>query len=242
MGLILTFSTVLNSVIVAIVLVNLLSARRISAQELPDIHERVSILIPLRNERANAESVISCALQQEGLQDFEVIVLDDSSSDGTQEIIGDITDSRLSRIDGAELPPQWLGKNFACHQLSQHASGEILVFVDADVRLSKYAVNASIHAMRRWRWDFISPYPRQIAVSPLERLVQPLLQWSWFATLPLRVAEVLQRRSMVVANGQFFAVTQNAYLQSGGHEKIKKEVLDDLELARSLVSLSLIHI
>ena len=236
MGLILTISTVLNSIIVMIVLINLISARRISAQELPDIHERVSILIPLRNERANAESVIRCALQQEGLQDFEVIVLDDSSSDGTREIIGDIADSRLITINGAELPSAWLGKNFACHQLSQRASGDIFVFVDADVRLSQYAVNTSIHAMRRWRWDFISPYPRQIAVSPLERLVQPLLQWSWFATLPLRIAEVLQRRSMVVANGQFFAVTQRAYLQSGGHQKIKDEVLDDLELARTLVS------
>ena len=101
MGFILNISTVLNSVIVAIVLVNLLSARRISAQELPDIHERVSILIPLRNERENAESVIKCALQQEGLQDFEVIVLDDSSSDGTREIIGE--DRKSTRLNSSHV-------------------------------------------------------------------------------------------------------------------------------------------
>ena len=232
---ILTVATILNSVIVTIVFINFFSVRVVRSLQLSEITEKVSILIPLRNERLNAESVVKCALSQEGLQDCEVIVLDDSSNDGTREILQDIAHPRFTLIEGAQLPDAWLGKNFACHQLSRRANGEVFVFLDADVRLSTRAINNSIHAMRKWRWDFLSPYPRQIALSFIERLAQPLLQWSWFATLPLRLAEVVQRKSMVVANGQFLITQQRAYRESGGHEAIKGEVLDDLELARSMV-------
>ena len=235
MELVLTIATILNSIIVAIVVFNLFSVRVVKSPPLSEITEKVSILIPLRNERWNAEAVVRCALFQEGLKDFEVIALDDSSHDGTAEILQETSNPRFKLIQGVQLPESWLGKNFACHQLSRHANGEFFVFIDADVRLSNRAINNSIHAMLKWRWDFISPYPRQIAISFIERLAQPLLQWSWFATLPLRLAEVLQRKSMVVANGQFLITHRRAYCESGGHEAIKGEVLDDLELARSMV-------
>jgi hypothetical protein len=90
--------------------------------------------------------------------------------------------------------------------------------------------------MNKFGWDFISPYPRQIAGSFLEKLIQPLLQWSWIASVPLRIAELFPNRSMTIANGQFFIVKRSAYEKSGGHAAIPGEVLDDLELARLLVS------
>lgn len=235
MGLLLQTSFVLISAISAIVIVNLLSVRTIKPGNLEPIKESISIVIPLRNEAQNVNGVIHSLVSQGGLLDFEVIALDDSSSDGTRQLLNDISDPRLSVVEGTALPSGWLGKNFACHVLAQQARGEILVFVDADVRLSDTAVNTAIHAMRRWRWSFISPYPRQIAVTFIERLAQPLLQWSWFATLPLRIAELTQRSSMVVANGQFLIMTREAYQDAGGHEGIKSEVLDDLELARAMV-------
>ena len=68
----------------------------------------------------------------------------------------------------------------------------------------------------------------------LERLVQPLLQWSWLSSVPLRIAERFGIPSMTIANGQFFIVRQNAYKAIGGHEAIKNEILDDLTLARTL--------
>jgi hypothetical protein len=90
--------------------------------------------------------------------------------------------------------------------------------------------------MNELEWDFISPYPRQIARSFLEHLFQPLLQWSWMASVPLRLAEALQINSMTIANGQFFIVRRDAYFDIGGHKAIRAEVLDDLRLARTLVS------
>jgi GT2 family glycosyltransferase len=83
--------------------------------------------------------------------------------------------------------------------------------------------------------DFLSPYPRQIANTLAERLVQPLLQWSWMTTLQLRIAERASFRSMAVANGQFFIVRKDALVLAGGYESVKAAVLDDVFLARALV-------
>ncbi|MSW15799.1 MAG: glycosyltransferase family 2 protein, partial [Actinobacteria bacterium] len=133
------------------------------------------------------------------------------------------------------LPLGWLGKNFACHQLSLASQSDYLVFIDADVRLSPSAIQSAIRTMQICNWDFISPYPAQIAITPIEQLIQPLLQWSWFATVPLYIAQKFRIRSMAVANGQFLIVSRAAYLKCGGHEAIKGEVIDDIELARLLL-------
>ncbi|NDF87242.1 MAG: glycosyltransferase family 2 protein [Gammaproteobacteria bacterium] len=138
-------------------------------------------------------------------------------------------------LKGAPLQPGWLGKNFACHQLANATDARYLVFVDADVRLGPEAVAAAISKMNEWGWDFISPYPKQIARSFIERLVQPLLQWSWFASVPLRFAEMYRLPSMAVANGQFLIIKSSAYVAVGGHEAIKGEVIDDVELSRALI-------
>ena len=225
----------LNLLILAITVLNVLTVRVAKNREMPDLFDSVSILIPLRNESQNVPGLMESVLNQKGLSNFEIVALDDSSSDDTAEQISQFSAANLFVHSGLELPFGWLGKNFACHQLAQKSQAKYLVFVDADVRLSPYAVSSSIALMERLDWDFISPYPRQLAISFLERLAQPLLQWSWFASLPLRLAEKLSRPSMVVANGQFLIVKREAYLKTGGHEAIKSEVLDDLELGRLLV-------
>jgi hypothetical protein len=85
------------------------------------------------------------------------------------------------------------------------------------------------------RLDFVSPYPRQIAQTFSERLIQPLLQWSWLTTVPLRYAESSGRTSMAVANGQFFAVRRSALDAIGGYQSVKHAVIDDVFLARHLI-------
>jgi hypothetical protein len=86
------------------------------------------------------------------------------------------------------------------------------------------------------RLDFVSPYPRQIAQTFAERLIQPLLQWSWLTTVPLRYAENSGRTSMAVANGQFFAVRRSALDAIGGYQSVKHSVIDDVFLARQLIA------
>jgi Glycosyl transferase family 21 len=111
---------------------------------------------------------------------------------------------------------------------------KVLVFVDADVVLAPRAVSATVAALRTSGLDLLCPYPRQVAVSTAERLVQPLLQWSWLTTLPLRRAELSPRPSLTVANGQLLAVDTTAYRQAGGHAAVRAEMLEDIALLRSV--------
>ena len=217
---------------------NFLTARSIKSTGAP-IPESVALLIPMRNEIANAESVLATAFAQVQLDNFKVRVIDDGSTDGTDEILRKVADRRFEFIHSNSLPDEslpegWLGKNYALHQLASKSSEKFLVFIDADVRLETSAIADSIALLKKQGWDYISPYPRQIARAPLAKLVQPLLQWSWFASLPLRLIERSKSKSTVVANGQFFIVRNESYQRAGGHNAIKGEVLDDMELARSL--------
>lgn len=219
-------------------IINGLLLRRPGNREV--IRERVAILIPARNEALNIGACLEGALAQVNLENFTVTVLDDSSTDQTNEIVRSYIDNHenLSLIYGAELPEGWTGKNFACWQLANgaknNADAEYLVFIDADVQLQPYAVARSINALSKYRWKFISPYPRQQAKTISEWLIQPLLQWSWITTLPLRIAEKSLRPELTAANGQFLILEVKAYFASGGHKAVHEEVLDDIHLARQM--------
>ena len=199
-----------------------------------EVEDSVAILIPMRNEVENVSSVVSSALSQVRVKHLKVIAIDDDSTDGTRDRLEDIRDGRFAFKVGTDLPEGWLGKNFALENLSKDLSEDFIVFLDADVRLAANAVADSINLMKQLKWDYISPYPRQLANNLLARIVQPLLQWSWFSSLPLRLIEGSKSPSTVVANGQFFIVRNSVYRNIGGHSAIKSEVLDDIELAREL--------
>ena len=223
----------LCAVALVITVVNVINMRVVGLKGVEIITESVDVLIPMRNEEENVEGCIKSVLNSELLETSKIYVLDDGSTDETGALISQF---EVEKLIGAELPVGWLGKVWACHNLSQAGTGKYLVFVDADVRLHPYAIASAITKMNNFGWDFISPYPRQIAGSFLEKLIQPLLQWSWLASVPLRLAEKFPNRSMTIANGQFFVVKRSAYEEAGGHAAIPGEVLDDLELARLLVS------
>ena len=216
-----------------ITLANVINMRVVGLKGATRVGETVDVLIPMRNEEENVEGCLKSVLNSELLEVSKVFVLDDGSSDSTAELIGQF---KVDKLIGTQPPSGWLGKVWACHNLAQAGSGRYLVFMDADVRLHPYAIASAITKMNKFGWDFISPYPRQISGSFLERLIQPLLQWSWLASVPLRIAEKFPNRSMTIANGQFFIVKRSAYNTSGGHAAIPNEVLDDLELARLLIS------
>ena len=191
----------------------------------------VSVLIPMRNEEENVKGCLSSVLAQKGLDTLEVVAIDDGSTDNTSNEVKAFPSVEL--ISGEKLPDKWLGKLWACQQLAEKSSGDYLVFVDADVRLSDYAVANSISKMGNW--DFISPYPRQLTSGFVQKIFQPLLQWSWLSSVPLLIAQKYSIKSMAVANGQFLIFRRDAYFKSGAHAGIKTEVLDDLMLARNLL-------
>ena len=216
-------------------IINGLLLRRPGSRDV--ISEKVAILIPARNEALNIKDCLESALDQRNLSNFTIYVLDDSSTDNTNQIVREIatTNAKLVLLRGKELPEGWTGKNFACWQLANAAQEfKYLVFIDADVRLRSDAVVKSLNSLQKLRWKFISPYPRQIAKSWSEWLIQPLLQWSWITTLPLRLAERSLRTELTAANGQFLILEKDAYFAAGGHKAIHEEVLDDIHLARQM--------
>jgi hypothetical protein len=198
--------------------------------------ERVSILIPARNEEAHIERTVRSALGQESVEDLEVIVLDDGSTDRTAEILASIADPRLTIITGGSepLPAGWLGKPWACARLADRAKGSILVFVDADVHLEPWAVRSTMSELRSGGFALLAPYPRQLAETWLERLVQPLVTWSWAATMPLGWAERSHRPSLSAANGQLLVLDAAAYRSIGGHAPVRGAVVEDVALMRAL--------
>lgn len=231
-----TAGALASSVLAAQVVANLARIRTPQAPAAP-VGERVSILLPLRNEAHRVGPCLAAILAQRGLEDAEIIILDDGSTDGTGDVIRTIvgTDPRVKILDGDDLPPPegWLGKPWACHRLSGEATGSVLVFVDADVVLAPDAVAAAVDLMRATGNDLVSPYPRQLAESPLERLVQPMVNWSWMATLPMSLAET-RNPAFCAAIGQFLVVDATAYRAAGGHESVRAHVVEDVEVLRSV--------
>ena len=201
-----------------------------------DVPERVSVLLPARNEADRIGACLHALLRSTHVPDLELIVLDDESADPTAAVAQAAAggDPRVRLLAGRPLPPGWLGKPHACRQLAAAATGTVLVFVDADVLVAPDGIARTVALLRGGRLDFVSPYPRQEAVTIAERLVQPLLQWSWLTFLPLRVSERSGRPSLTAANGQLLCADAATYRRAGGHAAVHEAVLDDLALARAL--------
>lgn len=198
------------------------------------INYTVDVLIPVRNEEGNIPGLLESLGHQKFVEKLRFIFIDDNSIDGTRNLIKNWSDSRCLLISAPELEKGWLGKPAALHAGYLQSDADVIVTLDADVRLQTSAIAQAVDHLMKSDLDFISPYPRQIAKTFGERLIQPLLQWSWLATVPLRIAERSLYPSLAVANGQFFLVKSHALDAVGGFTSIRDDVLDDLELARNL--------
>jgi hypothetical protein len=210
---------------------------RVPPADPPPVAEHVAVLLPVRDEVHRVEPCLRSVLAQRGLRHVSVVVLDDGSTDGTADLVRTVAgaDPRVRVVTGGPLPEGWWGKPWACEQLAAHAVGaSVLVFVDADVVLGPDAVASSVALLRWAGLDLVSPYPRQVAVTVGERLVQPLLQWSWLTLLPLRVAERSPRESLAAANGQLLVIDTAAYRRAGGHAAVRAEMLEDVALLRAV--------
>ena len=224
----------LNTALLMLALINLATMRRPSAAR--EISEKVTILLPVRNEEGNIERILKELAQQMFLKDYQVIVINDGSTDRTLELAQSLQSPQIAVICAPELPQGWIGKVGALHYgLNFAHESTYIISVDADVSFGVDAISRAIASLEDLKLDFVSPYPHQIAMSWSERLIQPLLQWSWMSTLLLRGAEKFPLQATVVANGQFMVMRKDALVSSGGFESVFNKVLDDIELGRSFV-------
>ncbi|NEW41702.1 glycosyltransferase family 2 protein [Nocardia cyriacigeorgica] len=219
----------------AVAVWNLVTVRRLVPGTVVD--EVVAVCVPARDEAQRLPELIADLRAQTGVPGLRVLILDDGSTDGTYEAALRATDGdpRFTVLRCHDEPaPGWTGKAATCDRLAAAADAEVLVFVDADVRLAPTAIAAAVTELRARQMALVSPWPRQRAVSSAERLVQPLLCWSWATTLPVSVADRGTRPSMAVACGQFLVFDARSYRAIGGHAAVAGSVTEDLDIARTL--------
>ncbi len=191
----------------------------------------VSVLIPARNEAARLQETLRCVLASEQAE-FEVIVLDDASTDGTAELVSRVLerDARVRLEQAPPLPAGWNGKQHACHHLARLARHPRLLFLDADVRLAPDALARLLPLLEGC--DLLSGVPRQVTGSLSEMLLIPLIHFVLLGFLPLARMRQSPAPSLGAGCGQLFLTTADAYRASGGHAAIRASLHDGLHLPR----------
>jgi chlorobactene glucosyltransferase len=222
-------------ILLVIAYINMRSLRNLSDYTKLSAWPRISVLIPARNEEEKIGPCVRSLLAQD-YRDFQVIVLDDNSDDGTGEVLESIRhkDKRLQVIHGKPLPPDWLGKHWACHQLYQAADGEYLMFTDSDTVHSPQTLSNAAAAMADEKAGMISIIPRHILGSLSEKLVMPFFALGIFAAIPMLSRFRPKSVTLLSSSGKLMMFRRNAYERSGGFEGIKQNVLDDLELPQRI--------
>lgn len=194
--------------------------------------ERVSVVIPARDEERNIEAAVRGVLDQDH-PGLELVVLDDGSTDRTAEILQGFDDPRLKVVDGGgEGPPEgWLGKPWACHRASAHATGEWLLFVDADVRLHPHVVSRAVAYARAHDLGLLSGLGTVEQHSLAEKVLQPAITGLIIAGNDLAEVNDPDKPDKALANGQLLLFHRFAYEAIDGHQAVAANVIDDVGLA-----------
>jgi len=200
----------------------------------PDNPRLVTVIVPARNEAHNIMGCVASILST-NYPRLELVVVDDSSTDGTADIARDAArgDPRVRIVRNPALPTGWFGKQWACATGARIAHGEILQFTDADTVHAPDLVTRSINAMQDTSADLFSVAGRQELGGFWEKVVQPQM----FTVLSMRYGgteSVTQstRISNKIANGQCIFVRKASYDAIGGHGSVRASVAEDLLLAQ----------
>lgn len=227
-------------VLLTVSLFNMRYLRHLYSYPAPPAWPRCSVLVPARNEEANIERCAGSLLDQD-YPDFQVIVLDDNSTDRTWQILQDLAaaNTRLALIKGKPLPDDWLGKHWACSQLAEAADGELLVFVDADTYHEPGMLRGATSAMIAENTCLISALPRQIVVSWSELLSIPAFYLGMLCGVPLELTRLQRNPLLFAILGQFLIFRRDAYDAAGGYAAVRHNVVDDIAIGRRVHAMGL---
>lgn len=194
----------------------------------------VSIIIPVRNEALNIrECLESLQKLSYDTDKLEIIVVDDGSTDNTADIISEFThkNSTFRLINAPVLPDGWMGKNHACFIGAKEAKNDILLFIDADVRLLPNSLLKTTAYMVGNDVKMLSLTPSQLIESIGERLLLPGIFLS--ISESINFYEINNQHSKkAIANGQFMMFDKKSYFAFGGHERVRDILSEDIALAR----------
>lgn len=195
----------------------------------------ISVCIPARNEERNIGRCVEALLAQT-YPNYEIIVLDDRSTDSTPEIlktlaeISNLREGQLEIINGSNLPAGWAGKPHALTQAASMARGEWLCFIDADTFVTPDALAAVYAKAIETKADLFTIMTNQIMGTFWERAVLPLVMLALSVGFSPRKVNDPNRKD-AIANGQFIFIKRDVYEAVGGHEAIKRSIVEDKDLA-----------
>ncbi len=192
---------------------------------------KISVLIPARDEERNIAACLDSVLASTGVE-LEVLVLDDASTDRTAAIVSEMAalDTRVRLVKTQTLPAGWNGKQRACWLLAQEATGELLLFLDADVRITPDALRRCAGQMTASQMALLSGFPKQITIGWMERMLLPLIHFVLLSFLPMGRMRKTADPAFAAGCGQFFLAERAAYFASGGHAGIRETRHDGLRL------------
>jgi len=198
-------------------------------------HDPISILIPVRNEEENIILLLE-SIKNQDYKNYEVIILDDSSTDNTFGMVTDfaVSNPNFKLVRGKELPEGWLGKNYACHQLAKFAKGKYFLFLDADETIEKGFINSLISRMEGGKLVLLSIFTTQVMKSIGERLTVPLMHFILLNLLPLRLVKFSKNPAFSAASGQCMFFNAENYRTNKWHERVKKKVVEDVEIIKAV--------
>lgn len=214
--------------------VNLRFYRRPGAAEATE-SVTVSVCIPARNEEANIAACVESLLAGSHTK-VQVLVYNDQSTDRTGEIVGQLAtrDQRVRSVATVPLPEGWNGKQWGCHRMAAEATGEWLLFTDADVRFGPECLARSLAEAHRLNADLVSTFPRQVTGSLGEALLIPLIHFILLSYLPFVRMRRTGDPAASAGCGQFLLVRREAYRASGGHAEFSSSMHDGIRLPRAL--------
>ena len=209
---------------------NLIALRRPSKYVgVPDPVPFVSVLIPARNEGTNIGQCVLSLIRQD-YANFEIIVLDDNSTDNTASIVAAMqgTTSHLRLIHGEQLPSGWAGKPFACQQLAAEAAGSWLLFVDADTVHEPIMLKSVMAMALKERLSLLSGLPRQVTSGLPQKIVMPLMYFVLLSWFPIWFLNKTPKPWPTLAIGQFMLFPKEDYWKVGGHAAVKTRIIEDV--------------
>lgn len=224
---------VLHAGVAAVLAANLISFSR--RRSLPADVPTVSVLIPARNEEDNLRTLLPTLLSQRGVE-AQTIVVDDASEDGTWDVLQAHADARLVAVRGSGPPEGWVGKPHALYRAAQHATGDLLVFLDADAQLRDDDALRRLAA--RWRSNggggtALTGLPRYLDRGPAA-LLTSLVPFAVLAALPIPLVPRTRAASLSALNGQIWLLGADDYRRLAPHEAVRADVLEDVMIGRYL--------
>jgi glycosyltransferase involved in cell wall biosynthesis len=195
---------------------------------------KVSIILPARNEERFIGKCLDSLVDQD-YANYEIIVIDDSSDDRTSQIISEYVkkSSKIISVKARKKPDGWMGKNWACMEGYRNATGDLLLFTDADTRHSQNVVSLAVSHLLSLELDALSAIPRLLTMDFWTRITLPMISTFLHTRFSaIRVNDPTKKTAYFF--GSFFIIKQKTYKAVGMHEGVKHEIIEDGALGKKV--------